>query len=71
MAASDKGTDYIKNVLLCRGHPHTPFATPQQFSTLGSILPFAAVVSSGRNGPFVIVMAEGSGPIAAPGTFRH
>ncbi|MFT6944793.1 MAG: hypothetical protein ACJAUW_001370, partial [Yoonia sp.] len=37
MTASDKCTNLIKNVLLCRSHPHMPFAAatviqPQQFS---------------------------------------
>jgi hypothetical protein len=27
MTASDKSTNHIKNVLLCRGHPHMPFGT--------------------------------------------
>ncbi len=25
MTASDKSTNHIKNILLCRGHPHMPF----------------------------------------------
>ena len=40
-------------------------------STMDSEQPFTAVVTNGRNGPLVTVMAEGIGPIAAPGTFRQ
>ncbi|PVA08444.1 hypothetical protein DC366_19255 [Pelagivirga sediminicola] len=29
MTASDKCTNQIKNVLLCRSHPHRTFAAPQ------------------------------------------
>jgi hypothetical protein len=38
---------------------------------MSSIPPFAAAVTNGGNGPFVTVMAGGSGLIAAPGTLRH
>ena len=31
MTASDKCTNLIKNVLLCRSHPHTPFAAVASF----------------------------------------
>lgn len=37
----------------------------------GSLLPLAAIVTNGGNGPFVTVMAEGRGLIAAPSTFRR
>ncbi|MEX1663701.1 hypothetical protein AB4874_19140, partial [Thioclava sp. 15-R06ZXC-3] len=37
MTASDKCTNQIKNVLLCRSHPHMPFAAKQNSVGLGSL----------------------------------
>jgi hypothetical protein len=40
-------------------------------SSLGSVRPFAALVTNGRNGPFLTVMVERSGPISAPSKLRR
>ncbi|MFT5342416.1 MAG: hypothetical protein ACI9BH_001630, partial [Paracoccaceae bacterium] len=36
MTASDKCTNLIKNVLLCRSHPHMPFAGIGRVSAFGT-----------------------------------
>jgi hypothetical protein len=43
MTASDKCTNLIKNVLLCRSHPH---------------MLFAAQITKGRSGPKAVVYAS-------------
>ena len=40
MTASDKCTNLIKYVLLCRSHPHTTFARGAGSDNLSSMLPF-------------------------------
>ncbi len=42
MTASDKGTNHLKNVLLCRGHPHMPFVHNAALVEMGSEQSFAA-----------------------------
>ena len=42
MTASDKGINHLKNVLLCRGHPHMPFERGAASCRMGSNQTFAA-----------------------------